>query len=50
VLPEHEPDPRGQTLDIIMLAFTGARERSPSPLATLFRQAELDEPTIIKSG
>ena len=46
MLPEHEPDPRGQTLDIIMLAVTGGRERTPSPLATLFRQAELDEPTL----
>ena len=49
VLPDHDPDPRGHTLDIIMLAVTGGRERTPSQLATLFSQAGLDDPTIIKT-
>jgi hypothetical protein len=49
VLPDHEPNPRGHTLDIIMLAVTGGRERTPSQLTALFDQAGLDEPTIIKT-
>ena len=49
VLPDRDPDPRGHTLDVIMLAVAGGRERTPSQLATLFDQAGLDEPTIIKT-
>lgn len=33
------PDPRVQTLDVVMLAVTGGRERSPSQLATLLDTA-----------
>jgi hypothetical protein len=49
VLPDQDPDPRGHTLDIIMLAVTGGRERTPSQLATLFSQAGLHEPSITKT-
>lgn len=41
VLPDQDPDPRGHTLDVIMLAVTGGRERTPSQFATLFDQAGL---------
>jgi C-methyltransferase len=39
VLPDQDPDPRGHTLDVIMLAVTGGRERTPSPRAGLSRRA-----------
>ena len=50
VLPDQDPDPRGHTLDIIMLAVTGGRERTPSQLSRLFSQAGLSEPTIIQTN
>ena len=46
VLPDQDPDPRGHTLDVIMLAVTGGRERTPSQLAHLFNQAGFGEPTM----
>jgi hypothetical protein len=46
VLPDQDPDPRGHTLDIIMLAVTGGRERTPSELAKLFNTAGLSNPII----
>jgi hypothetical protein len=49
VLPDQDADPRGHTLDVIMLAVTGGRERTPSQLATLFDQAGFSAPTITKT-
>ena len=46
ILPDQDPDPRGHTLDIIMLAVTGGRERTPSQLAKLLDQAGFTEPSI----
>ena len=39
VLDEDRPDPRTGTLDVIMLAVTGGRERSPAELGALFERA-----------
>jgi C-methyltransferase len=39
VLSEARPDPRTGTLDVIMLAVTGGRERSPAELGALFERA-----------
>ena len=49
VLPDQDPDPRGPTLDVIMLAVTGGKERTPSQFAELFNQAGLSDPTITKT-
>jgi C-methyltransferase len=49
VLPDQGPDPRGHTLDVIMLAVTGGRERTPSELTQLFNRAGLSNPTIINT-
>jgi len=48
--PDLDPDPRGHTLDIIMLAVTGGRERTLSELSQLFSQASLTDPTIIQTN
>lgn len=39
VIAEDRPDPRGRTLDIVMLAVTGRRERTASELGILFERA-----------
>jgi hypothetical protein len=39
VLSPARPDPRTGTLDVIMLAVTGGRERSPAELGALFERA-----------
>ena len=39
VLGEDRPDPRAGTLDVVMLAVTGGRERSPAELGALFERA-----------
>jgi C-methyltransferase len=39
VLSDDQPDQRGHTLDIIMLAMTGGKERTESQLADLFDSA-----------
>ena len=39
VMPDDEADPRSQTLDIVMLAVTGGRERTASQLGELFDRA-----------
>ena len=46
VLTDETPDPRGQTLDLIMLAVTGGRERTASELNELFDRAGLSGATV----
>jgi C-methyltransferase len=46
-LPETESDPRGRILDVIMLAVTGGRERTPSQFATLLESAGLTLVNVI---
>ncbi len=41
VIAEDRPDPRGRTLDVIMLAVTGGRERTATELGVLFERAGL---------
>jgi C-methyltransferase len=50
VLPDDEIDPRGQTLDVIMLAVTGGRERTPSQLSELFNRADLSDGPVIETA
>jgi C-methyltransferase len=50
VLAENRPDPRGHTLDVIMLAVTGGRERTSSQLAELLRNAGFGAPAVIDTG
>ena len=39
VLTDDRPDPRSGTLDVVMLAVTGGRERTPAELGALFERA-----------
>ena len=49
VITEQQPDPRVQTLDVVMLAFTGGRERSPDQLEKLLDSADLRLNKIIET-
>jgi C-methyltransferase len=49
VIAEERPDPRVQTLDVVMLAFTGGRERSPDQLEKLLDSADLQLSRIIET-
>jgi hypothetical protein len=46
ILADDQPDARGHTLDIIMLAMTGGKERTQSQLAGLFDQAGFHGVTV----
>ena len=50
VLIEDQTDPRVQTLDVLMLAVTGGRERSPSQLSKLLESAGLRPSTVIETS
>lgn len=50
VIDEQRPDPRVHTLDVVMLAFTGGRERSPDQLEKLLNSADLQLNRIIKTS
>jgi len=50
VIAEDRADPRGRTLDIVMLAVTGGRERTASDLAVLFEQAGLKAVGIVETA
>ena len=50
VLNENQPDPRGHTLDIIMLAVTGGRERTGSHLSELLRDAGFTDVSLIHTA
>ncbi|MDQ3720749.1 MAG: hypothetical protein M3350_08230 [Actinomycetota bacterium] len=50
VLTDERPDPRGQTLDLIMLAVTGGRERTATELNELFDRAGLRDGTVVETA
>jgi O-methyltransferase len=50
ILPDEGSDPRGQTLDVVMLAITGGRERTPSKLRELFDRAGLTAGNVIETA
>ncbi len=50
VLDDISPDPRGHTLDIIMLACTGGRERTGTQLDGLLKAAGFRDSTVINTG
>lgn len=50
VLAEVGADPHGRTLDVIMLAVTGGRERTPCQLAELFDAAGFSEGEVIETA
>jgi hypothetical protein len=47
VLPENGDDPWGDTLDIVMLAMTGGRERTAGRLSELLTSCGFGEPAVI---
>jgi hypothetical protein len=49
VLPDEGADPRGHTLDVLMLAVTGGRERTASQLSELFNRAGFSDGTVIET-
>lgn len=49
VMVEQRPDPRVQTLDVLMLAVTGGRERSRGQLEKLLDSADLRPNKIIET-
>lgn len=50
VLDEDRPDPRGRTLDVIMLAVTGGRERTARQLNALLRDAGFSPTRVIDTA
>ena len=50
VLTDDTPDPRGQTLDLIMLAVTGGRERTAAELNALFDRAGLRGGAVVETA
>ena len=50
VLGDTESDPRGHTLDVIMLAVTGGRERTGSQLGGLLEAAGFADSTVIDTA
>ena len=50
VLDDTSPDPRGHTLDIIMLACTGGRERTGTQLDRLLKAAGFRDSTVINTA
>jgi C-methyltransferase len=49
VIDEQRPDPRVHTLDVLMLAVTGGRERSPDQLEKLLNNADLQLHGIVET-
>ncbi len=50
VIAEGRPDPRGRTLDVVMLAVTGGRERTATELGVLFEQASLKAGEVVETA
>ena len=50
VLVDVAADPRGHTLDVIMLSITGGRERTGGQFTKLLEAAGLSESTVINTG
>jgi hypothetical protein len=47
ILRDDQPDPRGRTLDVLMLALTGGRERTARELSALFDRAGLTAGPVV---
>lgn len=50
VLGDDRPDPRGHTLDVVMLLVTGGRERTGGELNSLLRTAGFESPRVIDTA
>jgi hypothetical protein len=50
VIAEDRADPRGRTLDVVMLAVTGGRERTASELGVLFERAGLENGRVVPTA
>ena len=50
VIAENRPDPRGRTLDVVMLLVTGGRERTASELGALFERAGLKAGGVVPTA
>jgi hypothetical protein len=50
VVDEAHADVRVQTLDVVMLAITGGRERSPAQLATLLDRSGLQLRSVLDTA
>ncbi len=50
VIADDRPDPRGRTLDVVMLAVTGGRERTASELGVLFERAGLRRDRVVQTA
>ena len=50
VIAEDHPDPRGRTLDVVMLAVTGGRERTPSELGVLLERAGFEAGVVVPTA
>jgi O-methyltransferase domain len=50
VIAEDRPDPRGRTLDVVMLAVTGGRERTATELGVLFERAGLKPGAVVPTA
>ena len=50
VIAEDRADPRGRTLDIVMLAVTGGRERTATELGVLFTRAGLKSSRVTQTA
>jgi C-methyltransferase len=50
VLSDRDPDPRGHTLDVIMLAVTGGRERTATQFSELLTQAGFGDAFVTETA
>jgi len=50
VIAEGSPDPRGRTLDVVMLVVTGGRERTATELGVLFERAGLRARAVVPTA
>lgn len=50
IIPDGEIDPRVHTLDVIMLAITGGRERSATELVSLLATAGFEAAKVVETG
>lgn len=50
ILDDNRPDPRGRTLDVIMLAVTGGRERTGRQLEVLLRNAGFSSTRVLDTA
>ena len=50
VIAEGSPDPRGRTLDVVMLLVTGGRERTATELGTLCERAGFQAGRVVPTA